>query len=93
MQTLPLAFPQRSVSHSICVPVTCSLLDYFSLSGTVAFAVGICTCLNLNTKTKVKLKFVSLFLIIFSAGDGSTKIRGCWDSIHVVEVQVIIIIL
>jgi len=28
---------------------------------------------------------------IISAGDGSTKIRGCWDSIHVVEVQVIII--
>ena len=25
--------------------------------------------------------------IIVLAGDGSKKIRGCWDSIHVVEVQ------
>lgn len=23
----------------------------------------------------------------FLAGDGSKKIRGCWDSIHVIEVQ------
>lgn len=26
-------------------------------------------------------------ILIKKAGDGSTKIRGCWDSIHVVEVQ------
>lgn len=25
--------------------------------------------------------------MIKKAGDGSKKIRGCWDSIHVVEVQ------
>ena len=24
---------------------------------------------------------------VLVAGDGSKKIRGCWDSIHVVEVQ------
>ena len=27
-------------------------------------------------------------IIIKKAGDGSQKIKGCWDSIHVVEVQV-----
>ena len=26
-------------------------------------------------------------IIVCSAGDGSKKIKGCWDSIHVVEVQ------
>ena len=26
-------------------------------------------------------------MLFFAAGDGSKKIRGCWDSIHVVEVQ------
>jgi capping protein beta len=26
-------------------------------------------------------------ILIKKAGDGSTKIKGCWDSIHVVEVQ------
>ena len=29
--------------------------------------------------------FICLF---FAAGDGSRKIKGCWDSIHVIEVQV-----
>ena len=27
-------------------------------------------------------------ILIKKAGDGSQKIRGCWDSIHVIEVQV-----
>ena len=27
-------------------------------------------------------------ILIKKAGDGSKKIRGCWDSIHVIEVQV-----
>lgn len=27
-------------------------------------------------------------ILIKKAGDGSKKIKGCWDSIHVVEVQV-----
>ena len=27
-------------------------------------------------------------ILIKKAGDGSMKIKGCWDSIHVVEVQV-----
>lgn len=27
-------------------------------------------------------------LLIKKAGDGSNKIKGCWDSIHVVEVTV-----
>lgn len=27
-------------------------------------------------------------LLIKKAGDGSNKIKGCWDSIHVVEVNV-----
>ena len=27
-------------------------------------------------------------VLIKKAGDGSKKIKGCWDSIHVVEVQV-----
>ena len=27
-------------------------------------------------------------ILIKKAGDGSRKIKGCWDSIHVVEVQV-----
>ena len=27
-------------------------------------------------------------ILIKKAGDGSNKIKGCWDSIHVVEVQV-----
>ena len=27
-------------------------------------------------------------VLIKKAGDGSEKIKGCWDSIHVVEVQV-----
>lgn len=26
-------------------------------------------------------------ILIKKAGDGSNKIKGCWDSIHVVEVQ------
>ena len=26
-------------------------------------------------------------ILIKKAGDGSKKIKGCWDSIHVVEVQ------
>lgn len=30
-------------------------------------------------------------ILIKKAGDGSKKIKGCWDSIHVVEVQVRII--
>ena len=29
-------------------------------------------------------------ILIKKAGDGSKKIKGCWDSIHVVEVQVCI---
>lgn len=28
-------------------------------------------------------------ILIKKAGDGSKKIKGCWDSIHVVEVQVL----
>ena len=28
-------------------------------------------------------------ILIKKAGDASTKIKGCWDSIHVIEVQVI----
>ena len=27
-------------------------------------------------------------ILIKKAGDGSKKIKGCWDSIHVIEVQV-----
>jgi capping protein beta len=27
-------------------------------------------------------------ILIKKAGDGSKMIKGCWDSIHVVEVQV-----
>ena len=27
-------------------------------------------------------------ILIKKAGDGSQKIKGCWDSIHVIEVQV-----
>jgi len=27
-------------------------------------------------------------ILMKKAGDGSNKIKGCWDSIHVVEVQV-----
>lgn len=27
-------------------------------------------------------------ILIKKAGDGSRKIKGCWDSIHVIEVQV-----
>ena len=27
-------------------------------------------------------------ILIKKAGDASTKIKGCWDSIHVIEVQV-----
>lgn len=30
-------------------------------------------------------------ILIKKAGDGSKKIKGCWDSIHVVEVQVTMI--
>jgi len=30
---------------------------------------------------------VSGVILIKKAGDGSKKIKGCWDSIHVVEVQ------
>ena len=29
-------------------------------------------------------------ILIKKAGDGSKKIKGCWDSIHVIEVQVMI---
>jgi len=29
-------------------------------------------------------------VLIKKAGDGSEMIKGCWDSIHVVEVQVVI---
>ncbi|CAG2178384.1 unnamed protein product [Oppiella nova] len=29
-------------------------------------------------------------ILIKKAGDGSKKIKGCWDSIHVVEVQVLL---
>ena len=28
-------------------------------------------------------------ILIKKAGDSSKKIKGCWDSIHVVEVQVL----
>lgn len=31
--------------------------------------------------------FISGVILIKKAGDGSKKIKGCWDSIHVVEVQ------
>jgi hypothetical protein len=31
--------------------------------------------------------FLSGVILIKKAGDGSKKIKGCWDSIHVVEVQ------
>lgn len=31
-------------------------------------------------------------ILIKKAGDGSKKIKGCWDSIHVVEVQVGVIV-
>jgi F-actin capping protein, beta subunit len=31
-------------------------------------------------------------ILIKKAGDGSNKIKGCWDSIHVVEVQVIYLV-
>ena len=30
-------------------------------------------------------------VLIKKAGDGSNKIKGCWDSIHVVEVQVFLL--
>ena len=30
-------------------------------------------------------------ILIKKAGDGSKKIKGCWDSIHVVEVQVLLV--
>ena len=34
---VPLVFPQHSISHSICVLVTCSLLGTLLLSGTVVY--------------------------------------------------------
>lgn len=37
-------------------------------------------------KVVVKLKSISGVILIKKAGDGSQKIKGCWDSIHVVEV-------
>lgn len=30
---------------------------------------------------------MNVWALFVVAGDGSKKIRGCWDSIHVVEVQ------
>jgi len=38
---------------------------------------------------KRNLVFILLsgVILIKKAGDGSKKIKGCWDSIHVVEVQ------
>lgn len=37
------------------------------------------------------LKFIEIVhagvILIKKTGDGSKKIKGCWDSIHVVEVQ------
>lgn len=33
------------------------------------------------------LILLSGVILIKKAGDGSKKIKGCWDSIHVVEVQ------
>lgn len=32
-------------------------------------------------------------VLIKKAGDGSEMIKGCWDSIHVVEVQVLMFLL
>lgn len=37
-------------------------------------------------ETFLSLSQLCVFFIC-SAGDGSKKIKGCWDSIHVVEVQ------
>ena len=46
---------------------------------------------DLRTTMIFCIKIYLPFFIVILAGDGSTKIRGCWDSIHVVEVQVIIL--
>lgn len=40
---------------------------------------------QLKKEISVKLNFAGVILIK-KAGDGSKKIKGCWDSIHVVEV-------
>lgn len=32
-------------------------------------------------------------VLIKKAGDGSEMIKGCWDSIHVIEVQVLTFVL
>ena len=32
--------------------------------------------------------FLACIVFHVTAGDGSKKIKGCWDSIHVIEVQV-----
>ena len=41
--------------------------------------------LHMSYDIKIEMKFQTNFDV--PAGDGSKKIRGCWDSIHVVEVQ------
>lgn len=43
------------------------------------------TCKKVKEEVSVKLNFAGVILIK-KAGDGSKKIKGCWDSIHVVEV-------
>jgi len=35
----------------------------------------------------IQCSLISGVILIKKAGDGSNKIKGCWDSIHVVEVQ------
>lgn len=35
----------------------------------------------------ITFRLLSGVILIKKAGDGSKKIKGCWDSIHVVEVQ------
>ena len=46
--------------------------------------------LSKNSIKAIDLLFLSCFvgcILIKKAGDGSAKIKGCWDSIHVFEVQ------
>lgn len=46
----------------------------------------LCVCFD-TWKETLLFVLLSGVILIKKAGDGSKKIKGCWDSIHVVEVQ------
>jgi hypothetical protein len=81
------------VSSAVCFSLLFIIFQIIGMSVTLLFDHSAAGCVSVRdvsvTVKRIFLNFILLsgVILIKKAGDGSKKIKGCWDSIHVVEVQ------